>query len=176
MWATWCCPQTSYKHCPHHHGPFQNCGRGGFEKGVKDEHHFKNRVNHVTVVCLWNEQKPQHFHTLATWRIKLYNQPANLCSYSYKMLVVHTYVTVIYISRQQHNLRNCFQIKTNIHTKKLFDIMRPCEWRKLLLVSWFMSDGECQTQACVFINGTAPVFAAHPTNWSKTCNIDDMIL
>lgn len=32
-----------------------------------------------------------------------------------------------------------------------------------------MGDGERQTQACVLINGTAPVLAAHPTNWSKTC-------
>lgn len=38
-----------------------------------------------------------------------------------------------------------------------------------------MGDGECQTQACVLINGAAPVLAAHPTNWSKTCKTSDTI-
>lgn len=49
------------------------------------------------------------------------------------------------------------------------------EW-KSLLVSGFMGDCECQTQACVLINGTAPVLAAHPTNWSKACKTSDTIL
>lgn len=46
-----------------------------------------------------------------------------------------------------------------------------CSWEgwKPLLVSRFMGDSECQTQACVLINGTAPVLAAHSTDWSKTC-------
>lgn len=41
--------------------------------------------------------------------------------------------------------------------------------KKNILVSRFMGDGECQPQARVFVNGTTAVFAAHPTNWSKTC-------
>lgn len=36
-----------------------------------------------------------------------------------------------------------------------------------------MCDGECQTQASVFVNGAASVFTAHPANWSKTCKISD---
>lgn len=40
---------------------------------------------------------------------------------------------------------------------------------KALLVPRFMGDGECQTQASVFINGAAPVLAAHPADRSKSC-------
>lgn len=48
--------------------------------------------------------------------------------------------------------------------------------KKTLLVSRFMGDGERQTQASVLINGAAPVLAAHPTNWSKTCKTSDKTL
>lgn len=53
------------------------------------------------------------------------------------------------------------------------DMGDPKLWRLHLLVPGFMGDGECQTQAGVFINGAAAVFAAHPTNWSKTCKTRD---
>lgn len=58
----------------------------------------------------------------------------------------------------------------------LFFIMRSWKGWNPLLVSGLMGDGECQTQACVLINGTAPVLAAHPTNWSKTCKTSGTIL
>lgn len=41
---------------------------------------------------------------------------------------------------------------------------------KMVLVSRLVGDGEGQTQSRVFIYGTAPVPAAHPTDWSKPCN------
>lgn len=38
-----------------------------------------------------------------------------------------------------------------------------------ILVSGLMSDGKGQTQACVLIDGTTSVLAAHSTNGGKTC-------
>lgn len=40
---------------------------------------------------------------------------------------------------------------------------------KRVLVSGFVGDREGQAQSRVFINGAAPVPAAHPTDWGKTC-------
>lgn len=43
-------------------------------------------------------------------------------------------------------------------------------YQKHVLVSGFVGDGEGQAQSRVFVNGAAPVPAAHPTDWGKTCN------
>lgn len=32
-----------------------------------------------------------------------------------------------------------------------------------------MGNSECQTKSSIFVDGAAPVFTAHSTDWRKTC-------
>lgn len=47
---------------------------------------------------------------------------------------------------------------------------------KHILMSGFVGNGEGQAQSSVFINGAAPVPAAHSTDWGKTCNNSNIYL
>lgn len=64
--------------------------------------------------------------------------------------------------------------KSDVASKDFAIKFGVTQFRLNILVSRLVSDSESQAQACVLIDGTAPVFAAHSTDGSKTCADKEM--
>lgn len=115
-----------------------------------------------------------HHGSFQNWRVKKNNNNKTkakgdiIIFFNYIKWRTFSFNWIIYFAINETHFGSFFNSLLN-KVGKFITVVNMNVLQKPLLVSRFMGDGECQTQASVLINGAAPVLAAHPTNWSKPC-------